>query len=483
MSLEIDLTIPDKLLRIVTEPKRFKVLIGGRGSGKTETVAKILAAKCALNGYNILAAREHMNSIGDSVHAVFARNIRQLGIPDFDIQATTIKHQSGGGIIYRGLSRNEESLKSLGMTQTAWIEESQTVSERSIEALTPSIRAAGSEIWLTGNPKSSKDYFSQRFIKPYEKSLRRNGGFYEDDMHMIVFINYLDNPWFPPELEQERQFDYENKPRAKYDHIWLGAFDDSVTDSIIRTEWFDACIDAHERLGFKAQGVEVISHDPSDTGNDSKGLCYRHGSVILDIQERDTGDVNEGGDWATSYALQHKPDVFLWDGDGMGSALRRQFNEALGGKNITLEMFKGSNSPDRPLDNYEGGRDNSDNKTNKDTFRNKRAQYYWELRDRIYRTYQAVKTGKYQDPDTLISFSSGIDELDLLRSEVCRIPLKYNANGYIQIASKQEMKKMGIESPNMADALMMSMANPPADDWWLADESTSFGVAQSKAGY
>lgn len=480
--MNIELTIPDKLTRILSEPKRFKILIGGRGSGKTESVAKVLAAKCAMNGYNILAAREHMNSISDSVHAVFARNISKLEIPGFDVQEKKIKHNTGGSIIYRGLSRNEESLKSLGETHVAWIEESQTVSESSIEALTPSIRADNSEIWMTGNPKSSKDYFSRRFIKPFEKALRRNNGFYEDDMHMIVFINYMDNPWFPPELEKERQYDYNNKPRARYDHIWLGAFDDSVDDAIIRAEWFDACIDAHEKLGFKAQGIEVIAHDPSDTGSDSKGLAYRHGSVILDVQERSTGDVNEGGDWAVSYALDHKPDVFIWDGDGMGSALRRQFNEALGRKNITLEMYKGLNSPDRPLDTYEGGRE-SDNKTNKKTFRNKRAQYYWMLRDRIYRTYQAVESGKYTDPDTLISFSSGIDDLDLLRSEVCRIPLKYNANGYIQIATKQEMKKLGIESPNMADALVMTLANPPGDDWWLADESQSFGIAQSKAGY
>jgi phage terminase large subunit len=56
--------------------------------------------------------------------------------------------------------------------------------------------------------------------------------------------------------------------------------------------------------------------------------------------------------------------------------------------------------------------------------------------------------------------SSGIENIDKLRSEVCRIPLKPNNNGYIQIMSKIEMRALKIPSPNMADALMMSFANP-----------------------
>jgi phage terminase large subunit len=99
-------------------------------------------------------------------------------------------------------------------------------------------------------------------------------------------------------------------------------------------------------------------------------------------------------------------------------------------------------------------------KTNKETFKNKRAQYYWALRDRFYNTYRAVVRGEYVDPDTMISLdSSGIDNIDALRSEVCRVPIKANNNGYIQIMSKIEMKSIKIPSPGMADSLMMLFAN------------------------
>ena len=455
----ITLEIPKKLIPIAAEEKRFKIVIGGRGSGKSQTIAALVASKVDMNGIKVLAAREHMNSISDSVHSVIASNINKYSMPGFDIQEKTIKHRNGGGVIYRGLARNPDGLKSLDEVSLAWVEEAQNISQKSIETLTPSIRAKGSEIWMTGNPRSSKDPFSQRFIKPYEKELKRNG-YYEDDLHLIILINYMDNPWFPDELEKERQFDYVNKPRAKYNHIWLGNYDDSVEDSIIKPEWFDACIDAHKVIGFKPLGAEVVAHDPSDTGSDSKGLCYRHGSVILDVREKETGDVNEGADWAIDYAYKIKPDAFVWDGDGMGVALRRQFNDAFYQKNTVLEMYKGSNSPDRPDEKYES-LDNSGDRTNEETFRNKRAQYYWLLRDRIYATYKAVKEGVFTDPDKLISFSSEIKEIDLLRSEICRIPLKYNSNGFIQIMTKPEMKKLGIESPNMSDSVAMSFAYTP----------------------
>jgi len=82
------------------------------------------------------------------------------------------------------------------------------------------------------------------------------------------------------------------------------------------------------------------------------------------------------------------------------------------------------------------------------------------MRDRFYATYRAVTKGEYIDPDQLISLSSDIKDMDSLRAEVCRIPKKPNANGMIQIMSKQDMLKMDIPSPNMSDSIMMAMFIP-----------------------
>ena len=62
----------------------------------------------------------------------------------------------------------------------------------------------------------------------------------------------------------------------------------------------------------------------------------------------------------------------------------------------------------------------------------------------------------------MISFDSeGIESIPALRSELCRIPRKNNSNGLQQIMNKQEMKGQGIDSPGMADSIMMAMFVPP----------------------
>ena len=75
----------------------------------------------------------------------------------------------------------------------------------------------------------------------------------------------------------------------------------------------------------------------------------------------------------------------------------------------------------------------------------------------------------------MISFNSeGIENLQALRAQICRIPLKLNGNALVQILNKAEMKKLEIASPNEGDSVMMSLFKPPRpdDDWnddWDSD--------------
>jgi phage terminase large subunit len=463
----IALRVPEKVAWLASKPKRVKIAVGGRGSGKSTGVGGIMLAR-ASNGERICCTREFQNSIDDSVHENLKMEIDRLNLDDlFDIRATEILSSSGGEIFYKGLARNITSLKSIAGVKALWIEEGESVSEKSLRVLTPSIRSSARdnvseihtppEIWITMNRGSSKDAIAQKYLSRAEKGLAKTG-YYEDDLIMAVELNWQENPWFPPELEQERADDLKNLPRAEYDHIWGGEYGDMVPNSIIQPEWFDACIDAHSKLGFEALGQERVAYDPADTG-DAKAVAYSHGSVILDVRSTDAGRIDTATDWATSFAIDKKPDIFTWDCDGMGMGLKRQITDAFQGKKIEIEAFRGSEAPDNPDAIYE--RLNTEvvkPKTNKQTFMNKRAQYYWMLRDRMYRTYRAVEGGeRVFNPDDLISFSGAIQELQGLRAEICRIPRKYNNSGRIQLMSKPDMLKDGIESPNMADAVMMLM--------------------------
>ena len=454
------LQLPEKLKPFITTPKRFKVAIGGRGSGKSMSFADVCLMDAQTKGIKTACFREFQVSMDDSVHSLLVGEIDRLGLAGFEIQNNQILYEGQEAFKFRGLARNPEGIKSMHGFRRFWVEEAQTISADSLKALTPTLRTDDSEIWFSANPRSIADPFSQRFIKPFERQLRTDG-YYEDDMHLIVWINHSDNPFFPPVLEQERAYDQANLSIALYRHIWLGEFYDEVEDTIIPVDWFEAAIDSHIKLGWKAEGAIIASHDPSDLGGDSKGYAVRHGNVVLNVTEKVTGDSNEGMDWAISQALKDRADYFVWDCDGLGVSLKRQVDAALEGKKIDYVMYKGSEAAEDPDAPYSDG-GNQRARSNRDTFANKRAQYWWRLRDRFEATHRAVVKGQYINPDELISLSSGIEKLDQLRAEVCRIPLKRNNSGKIQIMSKIEMAKKPYEipSPNMGDSLMMAMYRP-----------------------
>lgn len=458
----IRIQYPRKFKPVLTSKKRIIVLVGGRGSAKSTSVGQHVLALIKIEGSDLLCGREFQTSIDDSVHKLILSLIDKLRISGVTSTDKKVDFDNFGKIRYKGFARNSSAVRSAEGYKRSWIEEAQYLSQQSIDDLLPTIREEDAQLIFTANLMASTDPFSKRFIIPFWKQLQRDG-IYEDSMHLIIMMNWRDNPWWSEGLEQERLWDLENRSRAEYDHIWEGKFNDTVEGSIIKAEWFDAAIDAHIKLGFEPRGFKIVSHDPSDTGPDPKGLYYRHGSVVLDVLEKTGGDVNDGCDWATEYAIKVGADMFTWDCDGLGVSLKRQVITALDGKKIVVNMFKGSESPSDPKSTYQpDSRLNlGQAKSNQQTFKNKRAQYYIRLRDRFYNAYRAVAKGEYVDPDELISVSSSIECMAQFRSEVCRIPKKNNPNGLIQIMDKPEMKRLHkIESPNLADSAMMGEEHP-----------------------
>ena len=471
----IEIKYVDKLHPIFTKAKRIKIIVGGRGSTKSTGIADYVLSRLT-QGELWCCAREFQNSIEESVHRTMLDEVSRLKMSGFDDDKSHIYHRSGGRNFYKGLARNITSLKStLSGIDGLWIEEGEDLSDSSMRVLTASVRLnaedtekkiAGEdikmpEILITMNRGSRTGTIARRFLARAEKDLERFG-YYEDDAVMIVELNYTDMPksWFESSgLEVERADDEKNLADEEYQHKWHGKYLEYVDSPIILGKWFDACVDAHTKLGFKPEGIEVMSHDPSDEGEDAKASAYRYGAVVLDVQEMHKGDINEGCDWAIDLSIKNKVDAFIWDCDGMGVALSRPLEKGLGAKKVDLSMFKGSNEPRHKEHIYETV--GKENKTNGDTFFNRRAQGYWLLRERMRKTYNAVVNKEYHNPDELISFSSEIQRLDILRSELSRLPKKPNGAGKIQLLSKKEMASLGIGSPNMADSVMMAMFYEP----------------------
>lgn len=292
--------IPQSLLPLF-QPNRYKVIHGGRGSGKSWSVARALVSLAAAKPIRVLCARETQKSINESVHRLLKDQIDLLGLQaQFEVQETRILGKNGSDFAFAGIrQQGVTNLKSFEAVDICWVEEAQVVSRKSWDVLIPTIRKPGSEIWITFNPELDSDETYTRFVLS------------PPDGAWVQQCNWSDNPWFPPELERERE-QWKRRDPVGYETVWEGKCRPAVEGAIYANE-----IDLMHREG----RLRPVPYDPLlkvhtvwDLGwNDSMTiiLCQRTASEIrvidyiedshrtLDsyVQELKSKPLNWGTDW------------------------------------------------------------------------------------------------------------------------------------------------------------------------------------------
>lgn len=226
------------------EPARYKGAHGGRGSGKSHFFGEMLIEEHIMNPNQAsVCVREIQKSLNMSVKRLLELKIEALNAGAyFEVQDKVIKNRRGDGIIiFQGMQNHTaDSIKSLEGYDRAWVEEAQSLSQRSLDLLRPTIRKPGSELWFTWNPNDASD--------PVDHLLR---GETAPPDSCVVQVNYLDNPWFPDVLKAEMEYDKRRDP-DKYAHVWLGGYVQNSSSRVFknwRIEEFDAPADAIHRLG------------------------------------------------------------------------------------------------------------------------------------------------------------------------------------------------------------------------------------------
>lgn len=199
-----------KAFKLLSKPKRYKVLYGGRGSGKSWACARVILGLGFDKPLRILCTREIQRSIKDSVHKLLQDQIAAMGLDGFyEVTRESIRGLNGTEIIFKGLRANPQEIKSMEGIDICWVEEAQAVSAESWDLLIPTIRSANSEIWITFNPLDESDPTYQRFVlNPPDDAIVRK-------------VNYDENPYFPDVLRREmewlRKRDYDS-----YLNVWQG---------------------------------------------------------------------------------------------------------------------------------------------------------------------------------------------------------------------------------------------------------------------
>ena len=469
-----------KLEPLILKHKKYKNMFGGRGGMKTRFAQNVVVADVHSCGSKVYVLRERMTSLRESIYAGIESTVKTSGLGGFLPVPSRweIRNNNGGKFTFGGM-QNIIDMKGAANFKYFLMEEAEKTSQKTIDTIGPTLRdTPGAELWYLWNTGSSQDPMSKEFILPYQSELDRDG-FYEDDYHYIVKLTYKDNPWFEHDdsLRQELEKDQNKVKRgimtqARFDGIWLGKFNDDVASSVIKEDWFNACIDAHKKLNIEPRGAIVSACDPSDTGNDPCGFISRQGIVFFNVKEIEAENGNRKMDLACKEAITDGCDSFGYDADGLGATLRDNVDKSFSGKSTHIFAYKGSHAINDPEAEFKSetanltNRDPSKRLKNKDVLFNKKAQNTIGLSERIFRTWEAVMEGKMHDPDTLVSFDSETiapNMMEKLKAEASKVPIK--PADTVKFYTKPELGKgvilpdgsrLVIPSPNLFDAAVLS---------------------------
>lgn len=271
---------------------RHFFLWGGRGGGKSSAMADFFSLTGRSESGVYLCTREIQNSLSDSVIGEIRNSIEAIGIPGYYITDSGIDHSRGVKMAFHGLGyQNGIHVKSTSGIIRAWVEEAQQISSKSLKVLIPTVRRRGSKLYYTFNRTAPRDpiwEYWQSFRTRAQIATCSMAGhvlrwkIHRGDGALGIEINYDGNPYFPDDLESDRQREYRNALESgnwgDYNHVWRGQPEAQSRDSIITLR---QAMEAAKRE-VSGEGAVEIGADIARGGKDRIVFYKRKGLRVLD---------------------------------------------------------------------------------------------------------------------------------------------------------------------------------------------------------
>jgi phage terminase large subunit len=232
----------DKYKPLFENKTRYNVVSGGRGSGKSFSVALYLLLLTFEDNRTILFARYTMTSIAISIFPEFKDKIEMLNLESiFDItKSEIINKRTGSKIIFRGIKTGSSiqtaNLKSIANVDTLVIDEAEEIpDEETFDKIDLSIRSSRhfNKIIILFNPTTKASWIYERFFE--KRGIDGGTNLIKDDV-TYIHTTYKDVEDKLPDslLESIRRRQAEDPDW--YRHIILGGFLD-VAEGVIFNNW------------------------------------------------------------------------------------------------------------------------------------------------------------------------------------------------------------------------------------------------------
>ncbi|MBQ8464765.1 MAG: PBSX family phage terminase large subunit [Alphaproteobacteria bacterium] len=395
---------------LLTEKKRIKFYYGGRSGGKSYAFADSLLLKGRQEKLLIACLREIQDSIKDSVYKLLCDRISLYQLNDYQIFENRIENKiSGSKFIFKGLrDQDAHHIKSLEGVDIAWIEEAQTISKRSWDILEPTIRKDGSEIWISMNRELEND--------PLWIAVAAH----PDDRTLVRKVNYTDNPFCPQEIKIQAQ-KCQSKSPDDYAHIWLGEPLRQGHNKLISAELVRR---AFELSIISSDSPLIIGLDVARFGDDSSVFCFRRGRWCYKFISYEKLDNVEVANIATNLIKDYQPYRVFMDIGGQGAGVY----DILKDRGF-IEIIRGIYFGEKAI--------------NEERYFNRRAEMWDNVRGWLASSPQVQ-----------------LPEDEDLFNELTGVNKKYDRRGRLQLEEKDEIKKRLGRSPDKADALALTFAEP-----------------------
>ncbi len=288
----------------------------------------------------------------------------------------------------------------------------------------------------------------------------------------IFIMDWSDHP-----AKDQAWYDMRKK-KAEADgllHIFAQEVDrdyaSAVDGVVIPPEWVNACVDAHIKLGIEITGGYCAGLDVADGGGDKNALVVRRGILLCQADEWGDRDTSATARTAMGKLAAFRDVDFQYDCIGVGAGVKAEINNFADQGNVNLPpgiTFTPWNAgasvlfPDQRVIP-----DDDDSPINQDFYANLKAQAWWELRMRCYRTWRMVtgQEGASYDPDTLISIDSRLPLLHQIKKELSQ-PTASKSGAKLKMVI--DKKPEGTKSPNLGDGTVMA--------YWPVQVEQSFGI-------
>jgi phage terminase large subunit len=231
---------------------RFIVLYGGRASGKSWSIARVLLLMASETPLRILCCREIQGSIKESAYRLLADMIVELGLEDFyTVGADSITGKNGSRFYFEGLRYNASKIRSYEGVDVVWVEEAQNVSDQSFEVLLPTIRKKGSRFFISFNPMTRDDPVLKRFVESARPDV------------LAKRVGWRDNPFLSPEAIAEKDWLQRTDPDS-YLHVWEGEPREFSDALILKGKYFSESFEVDPRWSGPHHGCDFgFAQDPN----------------------------------------------------------------------------------------------------------------------------------------------------------------------------------------------------------------------------